>query len=584
MKYLSKGIIEEIIHSPLKLLFLLIIGILFLSCETKNYTIVESNGDKNFTAEYVLDVCSKIIACNIGLNENFEKKFIRKLIDENGLPNRNLFLSEVINSINLDDLQIISDKLNLDFNDLSRLQTRITRDYPSLVIKVPEWCVLLWSDDENPDFSYDLVKSMGLSIIPKYGTNNHSYLAYNFDENLIEKQILKNNLQLFHLPVVLRFSEYHKIISYSDYTDRNGDLITEEPIDTDFKKSIVQALIDKYLVKNIDVESDEIIINWFDFIKEYRKSCWNHMKSTFFSTRSDLSVTNTEICDNNIDDDGDGYVDKDDSDCCIFYSNCIRDCVRDYNYIRGLRMSSINSATVLNQDIMIDDNTHMRIVLNEFNGTGNGSPNKKTLATRFMYTCDQTNMINDYLYRAYSNDEPGENGSVYTGIYFNGPNGIRYINISYANPVIGPSYNVLWKDEWDGDVLGKTIRTDIWYEDAEIENTGGSQMEQVQNSVSTEFGVKFGGGGANGFNPYPGFDIGYSSSNTTTSTTTVTYQSETEARELGNVDLQYCDNNSSIMGPKNCSPRSVYTLLNGKELNTGTIKLYTSIEFTLLPN
>lgn len=81
-------------------------------------------------------------------------------------------------------------------------------------------------------------------------------------------------------------------------------------------------------------------------------------------------------------------------------------------------------------------------------------------------------------------------------------------------------------------------------------------MEQAENGGSTECGVTFGGGGENGFNPYSNFNIDYSSSNTTISTTTIIYQIETEARDLGNIDLQYYDNNSIISEHKNCSSRS----------------------------
>src|SRR5690606_2054161 len=110
---------EEIMHSSLRILFLLMFGILFGSCDSKDFTISDSHEQKKYSAKYVLDICSKVIAYNVGISEDFEKKFIRELIDENGIPNRNLFLFQVLNSINLNELEIISDKLSLDFKYLS---------------------------------------------------------------------------------------------------------------------------------------------------------------------------------------------------------------------------------------------------------------------------------------------------------------------------------------------------------------------------------------------------------------------------------------------------------------------------------
>ena len=590
-------------------------------------------------AEELMSLSAELIAYEIANKPRYKDQLLRTLFSADGVPNRHLFLADVLETLDRNTFNQVSTVNSSEVVNYDDLVNKVRCDYPLLVVKVPDWSTIIFNDP-NTSFSFDLIKE--LSVRPTaLNVKESSTLAkaYEYEKGNINITDMTNNKMIDYIPVFIRFSEFHRVVNPNTLEDRFGVPIVEDdrifPPDSPCNPS---ELVYQYVVKYLPCEdyAGDVVIDWFDFIWDYRSRecpeiCGNnidddgdgYVDESLSCVVMTEDCTNgiddnddglidcedpmccdtpdcppcqqAEICDNGIDDDGDGAIDEADADCCSFYAQCLRDCAGDMNYVEGLKIVSHLTAPVVNENILWWDVGHMKLVFYQFVGSGGAgavTPNIKTMPFKFMTDC-YNKLANDlslrqHLFNAEIGCQPDENGSYWTGFEFLWvpfhPD-CTYLNLTSTSPII---QQILWDNEWNGETQGQEVRCNIWFEDTKAVNISGGTSQTINTSYSTTSGGSFGTSGT----VNTGGQNQGTSNNTTTGynfsnqfgggaswSSSFNYSISSVARDLGNVDLHYCESNEDIDVDLGCGGYPDYVWFhNGQAYSTGTCELFTSIE------
>lgn len=549
-------------------------------------------------------MASKILAFKLANDREFRLKFTESLFTENGYPREDVFLCNIIDEIDVNGQQIRNFLQSIDKtrDDFTLMANKMRDDYPLLVAKVPMWYGSIWSLTDEGTFSYDSPLLDDIRLIPfiENADKTNDYNTYKVDALAVENEIINSKEGQFdYVPVLIRKSEYHRIVDIQNLSDQFGNpILSDDQIDRDPHSEYNTINLLRQCRETPECSSISYsIVNWIKFQQELSKkptgpgkiieNCYNGIDDDGDGLVDCDDVEDcpcTEICDNGIDDDGDDLIDQNDGDCCWFYAGCDRDCVAETNYFEGLRLVNNSVGQFHNHEPTFNDNIGIKIVTYEFVGPMGAVPNKKDFYYPFMKLCglvsintDITGELNSSYQAFYAAEWSQETiPPYYLGISVNVFGIIWHLNL---NEPLVVEVNTKWKNNWDGTLLGDRVRTEFFYLSSDVVSTSQQNTHTTQ-SVTT-IGVTFGGTASTGEDGF-GANIGYSweSAETETVQNQFTVNIAPADRSLGTFDMNYCESNSVYNLLFACPEEGEILgldLVNGTQYSTGAMEVWSSI-------
>lgn len=558
-------------------------------------------------------LASKILAFKIENDQSFKSTFLESLFNANGLPKENIFLCKVFDVISEVEIRQFLQSIGKTSQDYSLFMSKLNQDYPLMVAKVPLWFGSVWSLSGEDGFNSTSTLINEVKFIPFVEDVDESnrYNTYKFDNSVMENKIINSKAVNFdYLPVLIRQSEYHKIVDIQNLKDQNGDpLFDPYQIDDDPQSPCYTiGILSKHAESIVCYNGNFTVVNWISFLQElfkcprppntsFPEDCYNGIDDDGdgLIDCADPDCDCTEICDNGIDDDGDGLVDADDPDCCWFYAQCDRDCVPETNHIKGLKFVNNYVGLFHNHEAAFDDITGIRVVTYEFVGTAGAVAGSKNFYYPFMKHCGWFNMQIGYP------QNPGLNPdfeAFYSAYWSTEIEPSSYCGISVTNTTLGNTFyahlkqplvvdvDIKWQDNWNGTLLGNRVRGEVFYLSSDEVSTSNATTYTTQ-SV-TKLGVSFGGtssSGAAGGNPTSntGLNVGFTWNSTETETVTsvITINVAPKDKTLGTFDMNYCESNSNFFYFNNCIGADDIAVsvheVDGTYYSTGAMELWSYI-------
>lgn len=612
----------------MKKYFLFLIVVLFTACERSDYLNINNddqtlnNLDLRTLNAMKLDnrslnemeetelMASKLLAFKIEDDITFRTTFIESLFNANGLPKENVFLCKVFDKIGEVEVRGFLKSIGKTSEDYSQFLDRLIQDYPLLVAKVPLWYGSLFSHTGEDGFNSESTLLSEVKFIPFVedtdGTNY--YNTYKYVNSVMENRIINSkDVNFDYMPVLIRQSEYHRMVNIQNLTDPRGNpLLDPYQIDDDPQSpcntiNILSKHVEPIVCDNVEYS----IVNWISFIQELYKcppppntgsfeDCYNGIDDDGdgLVDCDDPDCDCTEICDNGIDDDGDGLVDAEDPDCCWFYAECDRDCVAETNHIKGLKFVNNYVGLFHNHEAAFNDITGIRVVTYEFVGSAGAVPGDKRFFYPFMKHCGWFSSQIGYP------QWPGLNPNFeafYSAYWSNDIEPSTYCGISVTNTTFGNTFyahlkqpllvnvDVKWQNNWDGTLLGDRVRGEVFYLSSDIVST--SQQSTYTTTSVTKLGASFGANaGVSGGNPANGVNIGYTwnSEETETVQSQVTINITPQDKSLGTFDMTYCESNSHFFFTNNCPGPDDFIIgtdeVDGTYYSTGAMEIYSFIK------
>ncbi len=553
-------------------------------------------------------LASKILAFKIKNDQSFRLSFVESLFNTNGLPKENVFLCKVFDVISEVEIRGFLQTIGKTSEDYNQFLDKLNQDYPLLVAKVPLWYSGVWSlsgEDGFNSTSHLLNDIRFIPFIEDIDTSNY-YNTYRFNNSIIENEIINSrNVNFDYLPVLIRQSEYHRLVDVQNLRDQWGNpLFDPHQINDDPQSPCYTiGILSKHIEPIVCISGDYSIVNWISFLQELYKcppptsppieDCHNGIDDDGdgLVDCDDPDCDCTEICDNGIDDDGDGFIDADDPDCCWFYAGCDRDCVAETNHIVGLKFVNNYVGLFHNHEPTFNDITGIKVVTYEFVGSAGAVPGIKEFYYPFMKLCGIFNPVPE--------EDPQNSGlnpdfkSFYSAHWDSELDQSSYTGISVSDLlIVGTQYllltepllvnvNVKWQDNWDGTSLGDRVRGEVFYLSSDIVST--SQSSTYTTQVVTKLGASFGAHyGVSGGNPNTGVNVGYTwdSEETETVQSKVLINISPADKSIGTFDMNYCESNSPFFFFDNCTS-DIYSLntenVEGTHYSTGAIEIWSFI-------
>lgn len=473
-------------------------------------------------------------------------------------------------------LSFIAQENSTDFNDL--LAT-ISSDYPSLVLDIPEFTMLFLHSAETHEAFLDVYETLDFIAYPHVSVknSNNSFIGYKGRE-IVGFDSGKGYVNEF--PVFVKFAESNILLNESNEL-LNGTSLVETYVGsnlTDESKGCLMSIAE-------NVKSDIVLagrmyskLNIHEFILVSSQECEKKRPAPpvllheeicdnkidddgdGLIDENDPDCQFSEICDNEIDDDGDGLVDENDPDC---QCNCPRDCRMDANNIvyARFRNASVYSHVTNSQLPGVEKVGNVRLDITQL---APSIPNNYLshydiiLRPMLRYVCNQelpvqyaSDCANTYQQLYYSwfygrvlSYNPSTSGSNWFTINLYGTDFFVEIGNSTNTYDMAPiSY---MHNDWDASVFADKVRIDV----SEIDNEGISVNEQQSDSKTLNFTF----GGSVGVNiGVPNIGIGLSSllnfvfnSSEVTQATVTTQITADRVTPCGDFIFNYCDDEGPV--------------------------------------
>lgn len=612
----------------MKKYFLFLIVLLMISCESEldDLTRVQDTsgvstyqGDKSLLEGVKLDnrfltelegielFASKILTFKIEQDKVFRLAFIQSLFTTDGHPKENIFLSSVFNEISGEEIGEFLQVIGKTPEDYDQFLVELNQNYPLLVAKVPLWYGSVWSLSGEDGFNLRSPLLDELRFIPFVEDIDRTnyYNTYKYEDPIIKNEIINSkDIHFDYLPILIRQSEYHRLIDTQSFTDPDGNsLLNSYEIDDDPQSPCYTLdMLLNHEESLVFGNGDYSVVNWISFQQELFKcsppptsppteDCYNGVDDDDdgLIDCDDPDCDCTEICNNGIDDDGDGLVDAEDSDCCWFYAGCDRDCVAETNLLKGLKFKNNFVGMFHNHDPIFNDITGIRVVTYEFIGSAGAVPSSKNFYLPFMKLCAFFSLGPDIPgtgglnpdYQAFYSAEwsTEESPPSYLGVSLGNIFGTWYLNL---NEPLLVEVDEKWHDNWDGTKLGDIVRGEVFYLSSDVVST--SQSNTYTTETVTELGWSFGVNiGVSGGNPANGVNIGYkwSEEETEKVQSQVTINVSPQDKPLGTFDMNYCESNSFFFETNPCPEEGQIlgsTSFNGTYYSTGAMEVWSSID------
>lgn len=384
-----------------------LLSLAILSCEKDKFTLTDAENEKEtplvfdpyetsrFSQEEQARIAiAQVIGTKIRTDEDFRVRFFNKLVYEKGRATKDYFLLDFLG----DKFNGLSGAQILQEAEVQSLQKSAINlaDYaatmsPEMVFKIPKYVESFFWVKEVIEEEVSIFANVPLAVFPETGQANAQgyFLGYGdeVEGNNGVYGVESGDIYDGYIPIHIKRSRNHIILNSRNETREgvpiknyirkywSGDglncletTLLENTVPQDFLNPDEKLInYPKLLHDMIPCLSDADQVNYIVPVPP-REICNNGVDDDGDGLTDeedpDCSGRSEEICDNGVDDDGDGLVDEEDPDCftCPDGATYYRDCEKDFNAITGVRFNNVNYYfDIYNQFLPgIEDNLNLR--------------------------------------------------------------------------------------------------------------------------------------------------------------------------------------------------------------------------------